>query len=414
MVDILASYGQRGKRLDADLVRSQDSDPLRYNHFHLPASKWRERPSNVHITRLGTKSFLGLCPGALVVEEINMGLAPRQVPTECSMSSAKKPTAKAAFEIKKGTRQVMTLSEAEVEKYLDLQELLNGLEDGFRGIELGEIQSPPRTKLSVAGKGFSLAMPAWRPGMQITVKIVNVFDGNVDIDLPNHLALINLFDPGTGATSCVMDGTYITGIRTATSAVLSARMLSRCKSRIATVIGAGVQGREHLRLLPLIRDLERVNICSLRFEDAQKLAARNKIARATDDMEAAVRESDIVCLTTHSATPVIRPGWVKSGAHVSSVGYCPPDGEVPKELASEHHLFVETRDAFQPTPVGCGELAGLDASTGTTLGEVLLGWKPGRLSEVEITCTKRWAWRWRIWSRPISLTRGPSEKAAAM
>jgi len=32
----------------------------------------------------------------------------------------------------------MTLSEAEVEKCLDLQELLNGLEDGFRGIELGE------------------------------------------------------------------------------------------------------------------------------------------------------------------------------------------------------------------------------------------------------------------------------------
>jgi ornithine cyclodeaminase/alanine dehydrogenase-like protein (mu-crystallin family) len=89
----------------------------------------------------------------------------------------------------------------------------------------------------------------------------------------------------------------------------------------------------------LIRDLERVNICSQRFEDAQKLAARNKIARATDAVEAAVRESDIVYLATHSATPVIRPGWVKSGAHVSSVGYCPPDGEVPKELTSEHHLF---------------------------------------------------------------------------
>ena len=75
----------------------------------------------------------------------------------------------------------MTLIEAEVEKYLDLQELLNGLEDGFCGIELGEIQFPPRPKLSVARKGFSLAMPAWRPGMQITVKIVNVFDGNMDI-----------------------------------------------------------------------------------------------------------------------------------------------------------------------------------------------------------------------------------------
>jgi len=304
------------------------------------------------------------------------------------MSDVGKQQVKAAFEIKKGTRQVMTLSEADVEKYLDPSELLAGLEDGFRGLELGEVQSPPRPKLSVAGKGFSLAMPAWRPGMQLTVKIVNVFDGNLNFDLPNHLALINLFDPDTGATSCIMDGTYVTGIRTAASAVLSARLLSRSGCRIATVIGAGVQGREHVRLLPLIRDFERINVCSLRFEDAKKLAALSEIARAAADLEAAVRESDIVCLATHSPTPVIRPEWVKVGTHVSSVGYYPPHGELPKHLASMYRLFVETLDAFQPTPVGCGELAGLDPSTATTLGAVALGRKPGRLTDAEITVYK--------------------------
>jgi ornithine cyclodeaminase/alanine dehydrogenase-like protein (mu-crystallin family) len=315
-------------------------------------------------------------------------LGPKQIPEGTYMSDVGRHLAKAAFEIRKGTRQVMTLSETEVEKYLDPRELLAGLEDGFRGLELGEVQSPPRPKLSVAGKGFSLAMPAWQPGMQLTVKIVNVFDGNLEIDLPNHLALINLFDPNTGVTSCVMDGTYITGMRTAASAVLSARMLSRSESRIATVIGGGVQGHEHIRLLPLIRDFERINVCSLRFEDAQKLAAQSEIARATADVEAAVRESDIVCLAAHSPTPVIRPEWAKLGAHVSSVGYYPPHGELPKDLAREHRLFVETLDAFQPPPVGCGELAGLDASTGTTLGAVALGRKPGRLTDAEITVYK--------------------------
>lgn len=195
------------------------------------------------------------------------------------MSDAGKQTVKAAFEIKKSPRQVMTLSETEVEKYLEPKELLDGLDDGFRGLELGEVQSPPRPQLSVAGKGFSLAMPAWRPGMQLTVKIVNVFDGNLEAGLPNHLALINLFDPNTGVASCVMDGTYITAIRTAASGVLSARMLSRTESRIVTVIGAGVQGREHVQLLPLIRDFECINVCSLRFEDARKLAALSEIAR---------------------------------------------------------------------------------------------------------------------------------------
>ena len=82
-------------------------------------------------------------------------------------------------------------------------------------------------------------MPAWRDGMQMTVKIVNVFDGNVDIDLPNHLALINLFDPNTGATSCVMDGTYITGLRTAASSVpaRAPRLASNARCSPGTVQG---------------------------------------------------------------------------------------------------------------------------------------------------------------------------------
>jgi alanine dehydrogenase len=304
------------------------------------------------------------------------------------MSALEPRPLRAAFEIKKGPRSVMTLSEADVERYLDPRQLLDALEDGFRGLESGEIQSPLRQELTVPGKGFCLAMPAWRPGMLMTVKIVNVFDGNLSFDLPNHLALINLFDPDTGSTACVMDGTYITGLRTAASAVLSARMLSRPDSRVATVVGAGVQGHQHLRLLPLVRQVDRIHVCSLRFEDAEKLATRCPVARATADVERAVRESDIVCLAAHSPTAVIDAAWVKPGAHVSSVGYYPPDGELPRELARRHRLFVEALDAFQPPPVGCGELAGLEPSAGTTLGAVALGRAAGRVTDTEITIYK--------------------------
>ncbi|HSZ61708.1 MAG TPA: ornithine cyclodeaminase family protein [Terriglobales bacterium] len=304
------------------------------------------------------------------------------------MSEAKKQPSLAAFEVTKGTSQVMMLNQNDVKKYLDPRELLDALEDGFRGLELGEIQSPPRSRLTVPGKGLSLTMPAWRPGMQLTVKIVNVFDGNLQIGLPNHLALITLFDPNTGATSCIMDGTYVTAIRTAAAAALSIRLLGRADSKIATVIGAGVQGCQHLRLLPLVRNVERINICSLRLEEAQKLATQSEIARAIANVEEAVRESDIVCLATHSPEPVIESAWLKPGTHVTSVGFHPPNGELPKDLARDHRLFVETLDAFQPTPVGCSELADLDSSMGTTLGAVILSQKQGRRSDGEITVYK--------------------------
>ena len=295
----------------------------------------------------------------------------------------------------------MILSENEVEKYLDLRELLDGLEDGFRGLELGEIQCPPRSELTVPGKGFLLTMPAWRAGLQLTVKIVNVFDGNVEVNLPSHLALITLFDPNTGVTSCIMDGTYITAVRTAAAAALSVRLLSRPGSRIATVIGAGVQGQQHLRVLPLVRSFDRINVYSLHFEQAQQLATQSNIAYPTADLEKAVRESDVVCLATNSPEPVIDAAWIEPGTHVSSVGFHPPHGELPGELARNHHLFVEMLDALQPVPVGCSELATWIAPGRRRSGPWLSVASRGAASTMRSRCTRLWAWLWRIWSLPI-------------
>lgn len=304
------------------------------------------------------------------------------------MSPRDLPPRHMGFAFTGGAGQVLLLTGADVERYLDPRELLDGLAAGFGWLELGEVQTPPRPMLPVAERGFSLAMSAWRPGMQLTVKIVNVFEGNHALELPSHQALISLFDADTGAPTCVMDGASITGIRTAAAAMLSVRMLSRTDSRIATVIGAGVQGREHFRLLPVVRNIARINVCSRNHEQARRLAEGSETARATTDVEAAVRESDIVCLTTASPSPVIQAEWLKPGAHVTSVGHRALGGELPRELALKHRLFVETLDAFQPSPVGCGELAGLDPSIGTTLGAVALSRKPGRLSPTEITIYK--------------------------
>jgi ornithine cyclodeaminase/alanine dehydrogenase-like protein (mu-crystallin family) len=294
----------------------------------------------------------------------------------------------ASFEISKEQRTVMLLSEADVKSLLDPGELLDALEDGFRALAAGEVQSPPRPQITVPGAGFSLAMSAWRPGLQICVKVVNVFETNLDRGLPNHLAMITLFAPDTGATTCVMDGTYITAIRTAAAAVLSTRLLSRPESRVATIVGAGVQAREHLRMLPLARQFERINICSLVDDHAVRLAAQHETAVPRRDLEAAIGESDVVCLTTHSTNPVIDPSWIPAGTHVSSVGYYPPNGELPPELARENPLFVEHLDALQPAPVGCAELSGLDPAQVTTLGDVISGRASGRTQPDVITVYK--------------------------
>jgi ornithine cyclodeaminase/thiomorpholine-carboxylate dehydrogenase len=55
---------------------------------------------------------------------------------------------------------------------------------------------------------------------------------------------------------------------------------------------------------------------------------------------------------------VIDADWIAPGTHVSSVGYRPPDGELPRALLDRASLFVEAEEAFAPPPVGCAELQG--------------------------------------------------------
>jgi alanine dehydrogenase len=302
--------------------------------------------------------------------------------------SQNNPLMKSAAETTKGEFALLSLSEGNVAHLLDPLELLDGLAEGFKALSRGKVQAPARPAINIPGAGFSLAMPAWMDGMNIMVKVVNVFEKNLAIDLPNHLALITLFDPATGAPVCVMDGTYITGIRTAGSAVLSVRELARKDATVATIVGAGVQGREHLRLLPLVRDFSEIRIVSLHPEDAERLARCHPRANAVTDLQAAIRSSDVVCLATHSYEPVIESRWIRPGTHVSSVGYAPPRGEMPFDLVRQTALYVETRDAFKAPPVGCAELAGLDPEAGIELGELLTGRKPGRVSDSQITVYK--------------------------
>jgi alanine dehydrogenase len=288
----------------------------------------------------------------------------------------------------KGEIKILSLSETDIQGCIDLSMLLDALSDGFKALSEGHVVNPARPQLDIPGAGYSLAMPGWMSGMHLTVKLVNVFEGNIARGMPSHLATIHLFDPETGMPVCIMDGTYITAVRTSGSAVLSVRELARRDAKVATVVGAGVQASQHLRLLPLVRDFEEIRVFSKDFADAQALALRHPGVTAVADLEAAVRSSDVVCLATHSYVPAISADWVRPGTHVSSVGVAPPGGELPIDLIPRGSLFVEARDAFAPTPVGCCELAGIDPEAGTDLGEMLLGRRPGRTSDRQITIYK--------------------------
>jgi len=284
--------------------------------------------------------------------------------------------------------KLLYLSRADVERLLDVDAMLAALGEALVVFSSGVTSVPPRAGARVGERGILGAMPGYVPGIALEVKLVSVFPGNHDHGLPSHQGLIAIFDEQTGAPLAVMDGAYITAIRTGGTAAVAARVLAREDASVLAILGAGVQGHSHLETFPRIRDFKEIRIASRDAGKAAALAKQNERAVVAETFEAAVRGADVVACCTDAREPILRRGWLKPGAHVSSVGgtWGP---ELDAETIAAGRVFVEWRGAATtPPPAGANELQGLDASSLTEVGEVLAGTRPGRQSAEEITVYK--------------------------
>jgi len=284
-------------------------------------------------------------------------------------------------------RELLYLSQTDVEGLLDVDAMLEAIAKALVLFSSGVTSVPPRTAAR-APDGLLGVMAGYVPGVALEVKLVSVFPGNHGHGVPSHQALIALFDEKDGTPLAVMDGTYITAIRTGGTAAVATRALARQDSRVLAILGAGVQGGSHLETFTHVRDFKEIRVASRDQAKAAALAARHPMARIAASFEEAVRGADVVACCTDAREPVIRREWLKQGAHVSSVGgtFGP---ELDPETVAAGKVFVEWHGAAtNAPPAGAHELQGLDASAITEVGEVLAGTKPGRMSNDDITIYK--------------------------
>jgi ornithine cyclodeaminase/alanine dehydrogenase-like protein (mu-crystallin family) len=283
---------------------------------------------------------------------------------------------------------IVYLTRGEVERLLDVDSLLDVLADALVALSAGTTSAPPRTAARVPGGGLLGAMIGYVPGTGLEAKLVSVFPLNDQKGLPSHQALIALFGEENGTPLAVMDGTYITAIRTGATAAVAARALARRDASVLAILGAGVQGGSHLTTLPRVLEFEEIRVASRDAARAASLAARHPRARAVESFEAAVRGADVVACCTDARQPIIRREWLKPGAHVSAVGgtFGP---ELDAETLAAGSVFVEWRGAAtNPPPAGAHELQGFDVTRVTEIGEVLSGRRPGRRFADELTVYK--------------------------
>jgi len=273
-----------------------------------------------------------------------------------------------------------------VRQLVDVRTLLLSLEHAFISLSSGLASVPPRTAALQPDGSILAAMPGYVENTLAT-KLVSIFPKNTELGLPTVQAVIILFDNKSGEPQAVMDGTYITAMRTGGSTAVATRLLARPESKVLAILGCGVQGRAHLETVPLVRDFTEVRLASRNRNRAEQLASSFPGTRVMDTFEEAVRGADVVCACTDAAAPILHRSWLKSGAHVASVGFG-AGPELDRETITQGSLFVESRDAFSPYPSGAHELQGIDPREATELGEALSGTRPGRRSDEEITVYK--------------------------
>ncbi|MES1248701.1 MAG: ornithine cyclodeaminase family protein [Actinomycetota bacterium] len=264
---------------------------------------------------------------------------------------------------------MLLLTRADVEACLDLDKLIDALAAAHVELSAGAVSMPPRIAAFTA-KGLLGTMPGFAPSAGLGAKLVSVFPENRDRE--THQAAIALFDPETGTPAALMEGGYITAMRTAAAAALSARLLARDGARVLAILGTGVQARAAREMFP--RALELAEI---------RTAGRG-------EFEDVVRGADVVAATTAAAEPVVHADWLAEGAHVTSVGYNPPGSELDPEIVRRAAIVcVESRDsALAAPPAGAVELSGVSPDVVVELGELASGGRSGRGSSTEITLYK--------------------------
>lgn len=308
------------------------------------------------------------------------------------------------------------LTEADVRAVLDVDELIDAMADALNAFSSGTVVQPVRTVVPVSGDDALFGiMPAFVRGADETdrtansgaarslqvrgalgAKLVTVFGANTAQNLPTHLASIVLLDARSGALKALMDGRYITELRTAAVSALSSRLLSRPGAATLAIIGSGVQARSHLEALGRVHRFRYVTVWSptqdRRERFVKEAADAGWPAKAVGHAGEAIVGADVIVLATASPSSVIESGWVKPGAHVISVGACrPTHREMDPALVARSRLFVDSRAAalVESGDVVMGINEGLftaDHIAGE-LGEVV-GGKRGRHSDTEITVFK--------------------------
>lgn len=297
---------------------------------------------------------------------------------------------------------MLLLQREDIERVFSMKDAIEADKEAFALASAQKAVMPLRTTLSATDSTF-LFMPSYAEELKYgALKTVNVFPGNAEKGIPVTQGLITLMDGETGAFAAVLDGTYVTALRTGASAGAAFDLFARKDASVGALIGTGGQAQAQLEAMICNRNLKEVRVFSRREEKRIAFAKRMNDLYGSGSLciipvpsaDEAVTGADVIAAATTSTTPVIKGDCVKAGAVVCGVGSYTPhmvelDVTLLKKAAS---IYVDSKEAVWAEagdfliPEKTGEFSRSDI-TGE-VGDVINGIVKGREHEDDIIVFK--------------------------
>ena len=312
---------------------------------------------------------------------------------------------------------MLILTETDLRSALKMREVIDAIELGFRALAQDNAFAPARLAMEVPGDALLLAMPAYlglgacasRPQhgegakseeierASLGIKIVGVFPRNTERSLDVVQGTYLLLNADTGVALSLMDGRFITAIRTAATSAVATKVMATPGPKQLAVFGAGVQARFHIDAMIDVADIRKVMLVERATDKALALAEQVRelhgLACAVVSAEDAVSQADLICTCTSSPDPLFDGAIIKAGTHINAVGaFTPETRELDTETVRRSRVIIDAESAAGRE---AGEIliqlaeGAIDAShVKGTLGEVVFGTVAGRESADQITLFK--------------------------
>jgi ornithine cyclodeaminase len=305
---------------------------------------------------------------------------------------------------KKGT-EILILKESDISSMITMSDIIEADKEALSIYSSHKSNIPLRSNLDIPEyKGQCLFMNGYAaPAKALGVKIVSVYPENINKNLTSVPATMVLVDAETGVVNSLIDGTYLTRLRTGAISGLATDILSRKDSKILALFGTGGQAVTQLEAVLTVRKIEEVRVFDI-FQDRAKEFAKKMSEKfskkfnvriiAAESSDKAIENADIITTVTTSKKPVFDANKVKKNVHINGVGsYTPDMQEIPEDiLVKANKIYVDTRDGAINesgdliTPIKKGLIK--KEKINGELGEVINGQIKGRENDDEMTFFK--------------------------